>query len=265
MWVLEKPSREGVALGRPRITQDARQQPRHRFGHHQRSHFAAREHVVPDGQLLVHQVLSHPLIDPFVPAADQDDVRKLRQLAGHVLREAAPGRIQEDHPRVGTAHCLDRGCQGLGFENHPAPASEGRLIGHLVTPARKVAQVVDRDVDKAALPRPPDDGFAERALHHSGEERDDVDLHSSSNPSGGSITIRRSATFTSTTISATAGISRSRSPSAITQRSWPPPPSIPDERAHQPAVPSLDAGALHLPGIEVPLRRGQRQGPVNGE
>src|SRR5207248_9948297 len=83
------------------------------------------------------------------------------------------------------------------------------------------------DGDQTAGAGASHDRLVQRSREHRGKERDDVDLHSSSSPAGGSITIRRSATLTSTTIAGTAGIRISRPSCRTTHRSWAPALSTP--------------------------------------
>src|SRR3990170_534320 len=225
--MLEQAPRERIPRGRPLVAQGAGQKPRHRFAYDQRRRLAARQHVVADGQLLVHEMLAHPFVHALVAPAHQHEVRPLGELAGHLLSETAPSRVEQDDPRSRRPERLDARRERLGLQDHPAATPERRVVGHAVLPRSGVAQVMDADVHDPARARAPHDGVAERRLHHPGKERDDVDSHSSKSPSGGSMTIRRSATFTSTTISGTAGTRCSRPPSATTHSGWPSPPSPP--------------------------------------
>src|SRR5688500_4739350 len=79
LGVLEESPRERVVLRRRRVAEDARQEARHRVGHHEGGGLAARQHVVADRELLVHQVLAHPLVHPLVAAADEHQMRVPRQ------------------------------------------------------------------------------------------------------------------------------------------------------------------------------------------
>src|SRR5215475_16226825 len=138
-----------------------------------------------------------------------------RELTGHGLGEAPSRRIEEDDAGARRPQRLETARDGLGLHDHPAPAAERCVVRHTVPSLGPVAKIVDADVYQPSRAGAAHDGVAEGGLHHAGEQRDDVDSHRSSSPSGGSITIRRSLTFTSTTISGTAGTSSSR-PSCAT-------------------------------------------------
>ena len=69
--------------------------------------------------------------------------------------------------------------QGLGLEDHAAPAPEGRVVGDPVPPARVVAEIEHADVHQPARPRAAEDRLAERRLEHPREQGHDVDPHRS--------------------------------------------------------------------------------------
>ena len=178
----------------------------------QRRKLASRQHVVADGHLVGGPPLAHALVNPLVAAAQHRDVPQGREPLRLPLRERPAGRRQQHHrarlssPRHDGVH---RGEQRLGFHHHPRTAAERHIVHDMVTIGREVAQVVNRDVQQPALPRPSDHAFLETRVDHPREDRDDVELHKSSSPSGGRTTMRRSGTCTEQ-ISSASGISNRR-------------------------------------------------------
>ena len=73
--VLQHTGAERFFLERLGAAQHAGEQSRDRVEHHQRRKLPATEHVIADGDFLIHGVLTYPLVNPLVMAADQDEVR----------------------------------------------------------------------------------------------------------------------------------------------------------------------------------------------
>lgn len=67
----------GVAF---RVREHPFTEPADRVGYHKGGQFPAGEHIVPDGKLLIHQLLDEPLVHPLVVAADEQEVFLLRKL-----------------------------------------------------------------------------------------------------------------------------------------------------------------------------------------
>src|SRR5207248_981179 len=101
-------------------------------------------------------------------------------------------------------------------------AAVRHIVHDTVTIGREFAQVTHLHVEEAARDRAADDPRRERLLDHRREDRDNVERHDllfkSSNPSGGSITIRLPARSIVRQISPTSGIRTSPSVPAITSR-----------------------------------------------
>ena len=178
--VLEQPPRERIARGRVLVAQHAGQQPRHRVGHHQRGQLAAGQHVVADGQLLVHELLAHPLVHALVAAADEHQVRSrapARARPPGVKRR--PAGIQQDHARrpSGARSASMAAASGSGFRIMPPPPPKGGSSVTRCRPGGVVPEVVHADVHEAARAARPRIDSRERRLEHPREQRDDVDPH----------------------------------------------------------------------------------------
>ena len=83
--------------------------------------------------------------------------------------------------------------------------------GCLVAIDSIVADVVQANVNELFVPGPPDDAFVERSGEHPREQGQNIELHRSSSPSGGVITILPPFRSTLLMTEATAGIRCSRS------------------------------------------------------
>ena len=111
----------------------------------------------------------------------------------HVVGEAPALRARHDHRRRLPARRPDVGQRAeerLRLQHHPRPAAERRVVHDAVPVRREVAQVVDREVDDAALVRPGHDALAREAPNHLGEDRDDVDAHDDRPPFPASLARR---------------------------------------------------------------------------
>src|SRR5207249_611221 len=172
------------------------------------------------------RLLAAPAGDGGVLAGEQDvghaDAAEL--LGAGVLRMLEEPRREG----VGGGDVLDGGDQRLGFHHHALPAAVGCVVHLKVAAARIVAELVERDLEGAALAGAAQDAGRERGAEHLGKEREDVDAHGvqSRRPGGGSITTRRPARSIARTTSATTGIRCSRSAVRTTQTSLAPVASV---------------------------------------
>src|SRR5512139_1287341 len=176
---LEEPFRKRVVVRRFRVAEHPGEEPGHRVDQHHGGQFPARQDVVPDGDLLVRQVVRHPLVHPLVPAADQDQVLLPGQPGGRIRTEEGPRGGEEDDPAraVVPGERLHPGEDRLRLHHHPAAAAEGRLVGHAVLPLRVLPQVVGLDGQEPRLPRLREDAVGQRPREHPREERQHVDPH----------------------------------------------------------------------------------------
>ncbi len=60
-------------------------QPCHGVDKDTGSQFPSAEHIVTNGELFVHQTLSHPFIHTFIPATNQNGLIQRGKLRGHAL------------------------------------------------------------------------------------------------------------------------------------------------------------------------------------
>jgi len=119
--VVEKAVLETVRADARRIADDSRDETRHGLDDGERGGLSAREDEVPDRKLLVEEAgLPRPLVDPFVPAADESDPRPRGELAREGSIEAAALRRQEDDVRRRRA--------GLAPERSDAAKSGGAAM-----------------------------------------------------------------------------------------------------------------------------------------
>ena len=83
------------ALG---IAEGARQLAQHRVRDHHRGQLASGEHVAPDRDRLVGEVLDHPLVEALVAAAEKRDVALLGELGREALVEQPARGSEGDLP-----------------------------------------------------------------------------------------------------------------------------------------------------------------------
>ncbi len=69
LGVLEEPRQETLLFGRCLVAEHPREEPRHRLHDSERRELAPCKHDVAERQLVVDEVVSHPLVHPLVAAA----------------------------------------------------------------------------------------------------------------------------------------------------------------------------------------------------
>src|SRR5262249_12528743 len=137
----------------------------------------------------------------------------------HSLGERQPGRRWDEQPRLdraGRSEVVERATPRLRHHDHARPAAERSIVDGAVYVVGPRPKIVDAQVDVAARDRLAEQRLPQRRQVF-GEDRDDVDPHRSSSPSGGSTTTRPPATSTDGTIAATNGMRRSRPPTSTTR------------------------------------------------
>ena len=97
------PSANDSSVGRLVVAHHAGHEPSDGLDHDQRGHLAAGQHEVADRQLVVDEVLAHPLVDALVAPAQQREAVRRRQRTRLALVEALGRR-----GRAGTAAAPDR-------------------------------------------------------------------------------------------------------------------------------------------------------------
>src|SRR3990170_3950153 len=142
--VLEQLVGKGFGLQRGTLDR-AREEPQHRVDDDDGGRFAAREHVIPDGDLAVDH-LPDPLVHSLVAAAHDHEMSGTGELAGHRLAESLAGRVGQDDRAFGPAQLVDRGGDGLGTHHHPGPSPEGVVVDAAVAPDPPATEVVEAHV-----------------------------------------------------------------------------------------------------------------------
>ena len=182
---------------------------------------ATGENVVADRQFLVHDFVDDPLVNALVVAAEQDKSVVPEILVGDLLGEGtSPGR-EIDHPALFVGGSLGGDgavavVNGRCRHQHAASSAVGSIVHAAVLVFAVIPDVGCPDVDDAGFPRPADDAGGDYGLYHLGEQRQNVDFHSSIIPS---ISATRTAgesdaVSTCLTNAGTAGIMKVPSPSA---------------------------------------------------
>ena len=92
MRVLEQSVGERLVVGRGRVAEHAGHEAADRLDDQEGPDLAAGQHHVADRDLVVDQVLAHPLVDALVASAEQREPARVDELVGHRLVEAAAGR-----------------------------------------------------------------------------------------------------------------------------------------------------------------------------
>ena len=127
--------------------------PGHGLDDQARSDLAAVQHHVADAELAVDEVLTHPMVDALVAAAQQaEPVADAASSTGQRLVEpSAAGPEQEQRTwRIGR---LDRVEQWLGLHQHAGAPAERRVVDRAVDVGRLVAGIVQPQVDAARSSR----------------------------------------------------------------------------------------------------------------
>src|SRR5688572_4929950 len=232
--IIEHATGQRLPLHRLFIADHTGNQPADGVDDDQRRQFPAAQHVVADGQFVGRDQLPHALVHPLVSAAQQHDMREPAHPRRFGLPERPTLRRQQYH-RVGRpalrTDVLDRARQRLRLHDHPRPAAVRHVVHAAVPIGRVIAQIVHGQVDQPAHDSAADHALCQSREHHPRKNRDDVELDddpflfSSSNPSGGSIRMRRPSTSTSTQICWANGMSTSPCAPRTVRRLPPAPPS----------------------------------------
>ncbi len=194
------------------------EQPQDRVHDHQRGNLAAREHVIADRHLEVHEG-ADSLVDALVAGAEQDQVRALRQVVGARLPEDLAARVQQNSRAVGPAELVQGSCHRLRAQDHARSPAVGVVVDGLVAAKAPMAHVVDADLGQAASLNAPRNALGKGSLEHGREEREQLDLERRPNRLAGGFDVaiggrrlRRHASGSGSTVSSSG--SAPRRPSA---------------------------------------------------
>ena len=95
LGVLQEAGREGLVLGRLPGADGAGEKPRHRVDDDHGRQLTPAENIVADADLVGRQMQPDPLVDPFVPPAEQQQGREPGELLRHrLVQPASLGRQQ---------------------------------------------------------------------------------------------------------------------------------------------------------------------------
>jgi hypothetical protein len=97
---------------------------------------------------MVNEMLTHPLVNPFITTAQQTEAPASRQGARHVLVKLLPPRAQQDE-WTWWLRCFNGSKDWLGPHQHAGAATEGSVIHAAVHVSGIVANVVIAQIDSA--------------------------------------------------------------------------------------------------------------------
>ena len=126
------------------------------------------------------QTKPNPLVEPFVPAAQQHQPRRLRQLADQRLVEPPALRGKHHQPSLRLAqrlHFLNAIDDWLTAQKHARSASVGLVVDRLMLVGRPIAEVPAVHLDETALDGLLQQTLLKVALEEIGEEGEDVEAH----------------------------------------------------------------------------------------
>jgi hypothetical protein len=150
---------EAVLQVGPLVAQHAGLQASHGIEQGHRRQLSAGQDEVAETEFQADVPVQETLVHALVPATEHDRSRASSHLADQRLVDAAPGRREVDHGRLGLtpvgSHCLQRSVQGLGQQHHPRPAPEGSVVDPLVGPFAVVPQGPEPHIDLARLEGSP--------------------------------------------------------------------------------------------------------------
>jgi hypothetical protein len=164
-----------VVPGRVFIAQHARNKSDDGIQEYEGRQLTPSQNVVPNGDLIRRQEVSHPFVEPLVPAANAQQVLALDKLLGNRLFERSALGGQEDQvsllPLTETRDRLD---DRLWLKHHSS-ATPVRSIVHDGMAIMGIApKIVDRDLHDAPLLGSFEDAFRERSLKEPREEGENV-------------------------------------------------------------------------------------------
>ena len=159
---------EGALL----VADHARDEAHGGVGDDGRGQFAARQHIVADGDLERDEVFADAVIDALVVSAEDDEVLEQREAVSHWLVEALAVGRGVDHLVVcalglqGRDGTVDR----LDLHHHAGLAAEGIIVRASPFVRRVVAQVVQVDLRQPAVLRAPQDGIVSALFVEAGQQ-----------------------------------------------------------------------------------------------
>ena len=124
------------------------------------------------------------MIDPFVMAANDNEMRFLRKLVRHLLIKPPPGGRHQNDFRLSmfdvcwlVFKIFHGGKNRFRLHHHPLPAAKGRVINHVMFVGCPIAQVVNVNIRDSFFLRAFHDALAQWRTTDLRKQRDDIDLH----------------------------------------------------------------------------------------
>ena len=113
----------------------ARDQPGNGIHHDHRREFPSGQHIISDGHIIRHDLLQHPLVDPFVMPAEKHQLFFFCKFFRHSLVKGLSLRRKIDHPGLfadpllqGPVALINRLC----LHQHPGSAPVGVIVHTVV-------------------------------------------------------------------------------------------------------------------------------------
>ena len=168
LGILEQTADEALVVDGLIVAEHPGQQAGHRLHHHQCGQLAAGEHEVPHRELLVGQVVGHPLVDALVAPTEQREPPGIAgQALGHLLVEPpAGGREQDERPRQAPRDAATASTEpntGSGASTMPGPPPKGASSTDRWGSVAAFRRSWARRSSRPAACGPPEDGGRRRS------------------------------------------------------------------------------------------------------
>jgi hypothetical protein len=152
-------------LSRLFVSQCAGQESAYRIDDNHGRQFTAGEYIVSDGQFLICQVLTNPIVNPFIAATDQDKPGTACQFPGQPMIKQSTLRCEHQgiSPGMSLFGMANGPCQGFGLHDHAATTAIGAIIHGAVGAFGKVSDIDCLDGYAIAF-----DGSLDNASHQQG-------------------------------------------------------------------------------------------------
>jgi hypothetical protein len=132
VWVVENSGGERILDGAAFIAQHAWDKADDRIGDDESSQRSIREHVVPNGNFVIRQVISDTLVNAFVMTRDEDQMAFARVSLGYPLVEPPTLWAHQNDTRPLPTQGVQGSRDRLDFHDHSGPAAVGSVIGGAV-------------------------------------------------------------------------------------------------------------------------------------
>ena len=165
--------------------QNARHHPCNGIHQHQRRQLAAGEDIVPDGDLLVHDLVQDALVYTFIMPAKHENMRHHGQfqrallfqhlfLGGHIDHIGLCADIPADR--------LIAAVDGVCLHDHASAAAVRHIIHTAVLVQGIVPDIPAADRDMPGFSGSADDALGQHRLTHFRKQGSDLNLHRTSPP-----------------------------------------------------------------------------------